>query len=67
MGAYSVATPAQIEKETAIMNGAFPLCLIPFGLIPFRLTKCEKVPFGLTFVHLTLDHMHLITLAITDI
>ena len=23
----------------------FPLCLMPFGLIPFCLTKCEKVPF----------------------
>ena len=42
----------EIEKGAArgvyrSYSGAFPLCLIQFGLIPFRLTKCEKVPFGL--------------------
>ena len=37
------------------------MCPIPFGLIPFRLTKGEPIPFGLTFVHLSL-----ITLAIIN-
>ena len=43
-------------------NGVIPFRLIPWGLptlsnlIPFRLAKCEKVPFGLIFVQLTLDH-----------
>ena len=36
------------------LYGVFPFCLIPFALIPFRLTKCAKLPFGLTFIQLTL-------------
>ena len=29
------------------IGGVFPLCLIPFDLVPFRLTKCKKVSCGL--------------------
>ena len=38
--------------------GPIPFGPILFGPIPFGLplTKCEKVPFGPTFAHVTLDH-----------
>ena len=40
-------------------DGVFSLCLIPFGLIPFRLANV-KVPFGLKHA---LINLHLILLA----
>ena len=32
--------------NVCILSAIVNVFTIPFGLIPFRLTKCEKVPFG---------------------
>ena len=35
-----------VHQANSNLAGVFPFCLIPFGIVPFHLTKSENVLFG---------------------